>query len=70
MIVPGKIVRSGYAPHGVEAMQRYGQRYAAVQSSLGYQSAGGLQPIIEVDGKLRSHCRASRSFRRWGTARF
>ncbi len=52
-IVAGKIVRSGYVSHGAEAMQRYGQRYAMAQSSMSYQSGGALQPIIEVDGKLR-----------------
>src|SRR5438309_9423909 len=52
-MVQGKIVRSGYARHGQEAMQRYGQRYAMVQSAMAYQNAGMSQPIIEVDGKLR-----------------
>src|SRR4029453_17214639 len=52
-IVHGKIVRSGYARHSQEAMQRYGQRYAMAQSAMAYQSAGMSQPIIEVDGKLR-----------------
>jgi hypothetical protein len=52
-IVQGKIVRSGYVSHEAEAMQRYGQRYAMVQSAMSYQSGGALQPIIEVDGKLR-----------------
>lgn len=49
-IVPGKIVRSGYVSHGMETMQRYGQRG---QSFINYQSAGTSQPIIEVEGKLR-----------------
>src|SRR5438477_5297922 len=52
-MVQGKIVRSGYARHGQEAMQRYGQRYAMAQSAMAYQNAGMSQPIIEVDGKLR-----------------
>jgi hypothetical protein len=52
-IVHGKIVRSGYARHSQEAMQRYGQRYAMAQSAMAYQSSGMSQPIIEVDGKLR-----------------
>jgi hypothetical protein len=52
-IVQGKIVRSGYARHSQEAMQRYGQRYAMAQSAMAYQNAGMSQPIIEVDGKLR-----------------
>jgi hypothetical protein len=49
-VVAGKVVRSGYAPHNAEAMQRYGQRYSMVQSSIAGEA---LQPIIEVDGKLR-----------------
>src|SRR5437016_8919874 len=53
-IVQGKIVRSGYARHSQEAMQRYGQRYAMAQSAMAYQNAGMSQPIIEVNGKLRS----------------
>src|SRR2546430_14835777 len=52
-IVQGKIVRSGYARHSQEAMERYGQRYAMAQSAMAYQSGGMSQPIIEVDGKLR-----------------
>src|SRR5438045_1939123 len=52
-IVQGKIVRSGYARHSQEAIQRYGQRYAMAQSSMAYQNGGMSQPIIEVDGKLR-----------------
>src|SRR5256885_13377188 len=53
MIVQGKIVRSGYARHSQEAMQRYGQRYAMAQSAMAYQSGGMSQPIIGVDGELR-----------------
>ena len=52
-IVQGKIVRSGYARHSQQAMERYGQRYAMAQSAMAYQSGGMSQPIIEVDGKLR-----------------
>src|SRR6266536_1581603 len=33
-IVQGKIVRSGYARHSQEAMQRYGPRYAMAQSAF------------------------------------
>jgi len=51
-IVPGKIVRSGYAAHSQAAMRRYGQGYAAAQSAMAYGS-GSSQPIIEVDGRLR-----------------
>src|SRR5437764_5405859 len=52
-IVQGKIVRSGYARHSQQAMQRYGQSYAMAQSAMAYQSGGMSQPIIEFDGKLR-----------------
>lgn len=52
-IVQGKIVRSGYVTHAQQAMARYGQAYAAVQSSMAYGQSGTSQPIIEVDGKLR-----------------
>jgi hypothetical protein len=51
-IVPGKIVRSGYAIHSQMAMQRYGQRYAMSQRAMS-SNGGTEQPIIEVDGKLR-----------------
>jgi hypothetical protein len=53
--VAGKIVRSGYAVHSQQAMQRYGQRYAMTQHSLGggYFGGGSTEPIIETDGKLR-----------------
>lgn len=53
IIVPGKIIRSGYAAHAQAAMQRYGQRYAMAQSSMAYGGTGTSQPIVEVDGKLR-----------------
>ncbi|MDQ3119981.1 MAG: hypothetical protein M3Q89_10510 [Verrucomicrobiota bacterium] len=52
-IVPGKIIRSGYAAHAQAAMQRYGQRYAMAQSAMAHGGGGTSQPIIEVDGKLR-----------------
>src|SRR5438477_4077384 len=39
-IVSGKIVRSGYVPHAQEAMRRYGQLYAAAQSSMAYGQGG------------------------------
>src|SRR5881394_1579981 len=48
-IVQGKIVRSGYVPHGQEAMQRYGQNYYRGQMA----TASATSSIIEVDGKLR-----------------
>src|SRR5437764_10401695 len=57
-IVQGKIVRSGYARHSQEAMQRY----AMAQSAMAYQSGGTSQPIIKVNGKLRSDLPAQRMF--------
>ena len=50
VVVRGKIVRSGYAPH-YAAMRQYGGDYAAQQ--YGYAQGGAGQPIIEVDGKLQ-----------------
>ena len=49
-IVQGKIVRSGYTPHGQSAMQRYGQPYYQAQMQTANAAS---QPIIEVDGKLQ-----------------
>lgn len=49
-IVQGKIVRSGYVPH-YRAYDAYGQQYAQQQAA--YVQAGGEQPVIEVNGKLR-----------------
>ena len=49
-IVQGKIIRSGYMPHGQNAMQRYGQPYYQAQMAMANATA---QPIIEVDGKLQ-----------------
>jgi hypothetical protein len=48
--VTGKIIRSGYVPHQV-GLSRYGTQYYNAQMSRA--GAGGGQPIIEVDGKLR-----------------
>ena len=50
-IVHGKIIRSGFTPHNFLAMRRYGQQYYQMQAA--YAGAGGEQPIVEVDGKLR-----------------
>lgn len=47
-IVPGKIIRSGYAPHQ-EGLTRYGQQYYQAQMV----QAANTQPIIEMEGKLR-----------------
>ena len=50
-IVKGKILRSGYVPHGGAAMNRYGNQYAMSQMAMANASGAG-QPIIEVDGKI------------------
>ncbi|MFZ4776609.1 MAG: DUF4139 domain-containing protein [Terrimicrobiaceae bacterium] len=51
-VVKGKIIRSGYVPHGGAAMNRYGNNYAMNQMAMA--NAGGAgQPIIEVDGQIR-----------------
>jgi hypothetical protein len=47
--ISGKIIRSGYALHGQEAMARYGQSYSRGQM----MTTSATSPIIEVDGKLR-----------------
>lgn len=53
-IVKGKVIRSGYVPHGGMAMQRYGNAYAMSQMAMGGGGDGGIgQPIIEVDGKIQ-----------------
>ena len=48
----GKIIRSGYVPHG-SGMQRYGQDYRMMQMAYASPQNGGGQPIIEVDHQLR-----------------
>lgn len=51
-VVKGKIIRSGYVPHGGGAMNRYGSNYAMNQMAMA--NAGGAgQPIIEVEGKIQ-----------------
>jgi len=50
-VVKGKIIRSGYVPHGGAAMVRYGNQYAMSQMAMA-NTAGAGQPIIEVDGKI------------------
>jgi hypothetical protein len=50
VIVPGRVVRSGYMPH-YAAMSQYGQNYAMQQYA--YAQGGNGQPIIEVNGKLQ-----------------
>lgn len=60
--VPGKIIRSGYVAHSQEAMQRHEQSYAMAQSAMSY---GSVQPIIEVDGKLRFSLPGQPLFTNW-----
>jgi hypothetical protein len=51
-MVPGKIIRSGYVPHGAAAYSRYGQQY--YQSQMLFASPQGAgTPIIEMGGKIR-----------------
>lgn len=51
-VVKGKIIRSGYVPHGGAAMNRYGNQYAMSQMAMA-NAVGAGQPIIEVDGQIR-----------------
>ncbi len=51
-VVKGKIIRSGYVPHGGAAMNRYGNQYAMNQMAMANLGGAG-QPIIEVDGKIQ-----------------
>jgi hypothetical protein len=48
VIVPGKIIRSGYVPHQA-GLSRYGQQYYQAQM----QQVAYTAPIIEMEGKLR-----------------
>jgi hypothetical protein len=52
-IVPGKIIRSGYAMHDARAMRRYGQQYYQSQAAMAYSGGGGGEPLIEVNGELQ-----------------
>src|SRR5271163_4024323 len=50
--IQGKIIRSGYAGHTQQTMQRYGDD----NDDQGYYQPQGIangQPIIEVDGKVQ-----------------
>lgn len=40
----GKIIRSGYVPHGGAAMNRYGNNYAMTRMAMA-NAAGAGQPI-------------------------
>ncbi len=52
VVVPGRVVRSGYVPHPA-AWQQYGQAYQQTQMARMNYGGGGNQPLIEIDGKLR-----------------
>ena len=49
--IQGTIIRSGYAPHSQDAMQRYGQTY--YQTQMAYVNNGASQPVIQVEGKMQ-----------------
>lgn len=49
-VVKGRIIRSGYTPHNLTAMRRYGEAYYQSQAALAADTA---EPIIEVDGRLQ-----------------
>lgn len=51
--VQGKIIRSGYAPHSQQAMQRYGSRYSQSQMMYAYGGGSANQPIVEAEGVIR-----------------
>ena len=51
-IVPGKIIRSGYVPHGAAAYAQYGQQYYGQQMAYASPQGAGT-PVIEMDGKIR-----------------
>ena len=48
--VPGKIIRSGYAPHNAIAQSRYGGQYYQTQMAYAQETE---QPIIEMEGQIR-----------------
>ena len=49
-VVKGRIIRSGYTPHNLTAMRRYGEAYYQSQTTMAADTA---EPIIEVDGQLQ-----------------
>jgi hypothetical protein len=49
-VVKGRVVRSGYIPHNLEAMRRYGEAYYQSQATMAGNTS---EPIIEVDGRLQ-----------------
>ena len=60
-IVPGKIIRSGYVPHGAAAYARYGQQY--YQSQMAYASPQGAgSRSSRWTAKCISACRAQPMF--------
>jgi len=51
-VVKGRVIRSGYTPHNLAAMSRYGEAYYQSQRTMAADTA---EPIIEVDGQLQFH---------------
>jgi hypothetical protein len=49
-VVKGRVIRSGYTPHNLSAMRRYGEAYHQSQTTMAADTA---EPIIEVDGQLQ-----------------
>ena len=49
-VVKGRVIRSGYTPHNLSAMRRYGEAYRQSQTTMAADTA---EPIIEVDGQLQ-----------------
>ena len=49
-VVKGRVIRSGYTPHNLSAMRRYGEAYYQSQAAM---AADTEEPIIEVDGQLQ-----------------
>ena len=60
-VVKGRVIRSGYTPHNLTAMRRYGEAYYQSQATLAADTA---EPIIEVDGRLQFQLPESLSSRR------
>ena len=49
-VVRGRVIRSGYTPHNLTAIRRYGEAYYQSQTAMAADTA---EPIIEVDGQLQ-----------------
>jgi hypothetical protein len=60
-VVKGRVIRSGYTPHNLSAMRRYGEAYYQSQAAMAADTA---EPIVEVDGQLQFQLPGMRSSRR------